>query len=245
MLCALCRKDAILCNSHIIPEFMYRAVYDEKHRFNALSVRPDEDSSIAQKGIRERLFCGACEQLLGVHERYASQLLAGGSLPITWRRDGNLLFLGGIDYKKFKLFQLSILWRAGVSTDPFFERVQLGPHEEHLRVMLLNQDPGDFDYYPCLMWGITLERGKVAGLVIQPSRYRALERPMYQFVFGGFVWVFFVSSQPLSSKYSNFVLQENGSFVMQVRSAMELPTLHNFMQEFDRLGRKPKLDPGA
>lgn len=136
MCCALCLEESDLRQSHIIPEFMYKSLYDEINRFHVLSVIPEKSNWKEQKGLRERLLCGKCEQKLSVWERYASLVLKGG-IPLTHRREGSIIHLSGVDYKQFKLFQLSILWRASVSTLQFFEKVQLGEHAEIIRQHLL------------------------------------------------------------------------------------------------------------
>jgi|SRR5271165_579596 len=43
-----------------------------------------------------------------------------------------------VDYKKFKLFELSILWRAGFEKRTWGRDVDLGPFQEELREHLLN-----------------------------------------------------------------------------------------------------------
>jgi hypothetical protein len=35
--CALCRQERPLRKSHVIPEFMFGPLYDEKHRFYGIS----------------------------------------------------------------------------------------------------------------------------------------------------------------------------------------------------------------
>lgn len=144
MRCALCLKDAELCRSHVIPEFLYESLYDEKHRLHVLSVLPDQPNWREQKGLRERLLCEACEQLLSPWERYASLVLKGG-VPLAYRREGNVVFISGLDYRQFKLFQLSVLWRAGISSLPFFSKVKLGKHAETLRKCLLTGNPGSLN----------------------------------------------------------------------------------------------------
>jgi hypothetical protein len=124
--CALCLQPLELQRSHIIPEFLYESLYDDKHRLQVLSVLPDEPNWREQRGLRERLLCADCEGRLSKWERYASLVLKGG-LPITYRREGNVVFISGLDYVQFKLFQLSVLWRAGASTLQFFEKVSPRP----------------------------------------------------------------------------------------------------------------------
>lgn len=141
MVCALCLHDAELRESHIIPEFMYQSLYDDIHRFNVLSKDVSERNRKAQKGLREKLLCDSCEQHLGGYERYVS-LLVGGKLDLENETHGRMVVMRKIDYKALRMFQLSILWRAGVSSLPFFSQIKLGPHQEQLRLLLLSDDPG-------------------------------------------------------------------------------------------------------
>ena len=237
MPCALCLRDEPLQNSHILPEFLYGAMYDEKHRYNILTLTPESLERFEQKGARERLLCGACEQHFGNLERYASLVINGGAPGVEGQPDGSMVHITGIDYTKFKLFQLSLLWRSGVAKHRYFEQVRLGPHEERLRVMLLEGDPGAFDLYPCLVWVVSLEPDTIAKLMIQPCRDRVWGHTTYHFVVPGLKLVYFVSRQPLSTKQSQFVLQHNGSLIFQVRSALELPSLTRFMEQFEK-GRR-------
>jgi hypothetical protein len=119
MLCPLCTHEGELVSSHIIPEFLYETLYDEKHRFHQLSLDPGQRNQFKQKGLREPLLCVPCEQMLSVSEQYMSKLLNGG-VRAQVRHDGQYLHLSGLDYQKLKLFQLSVLWRAGVSNLPSF-----------------------------------------------------------------------------------------------------------------------------
>tara|TARA_B100000315_G_scaffold8245_1_gene8198 strand:+ start:51617 stop:52018 length:402 start_codon:yes stop_codon:yes gene_type:complete len=103
-----------------------------------------------QKGIREYLLCEQCEGSLSKYERYVSLILSG-QIHIAPHRNGKLVYLEGVDYKQLRLFGLSVLWRASVSSLKIFEQVKLGPHEEILRRMILNEDPGKPDKYPFML----------------------------------------------------------------------------------------------
>ena len=52
-----------------------------------------------------------------------------------------------VEYEPFKLFHLSVLFRASVSTLPTFADVSLGPHEERLRNLLLARRAGPEDQF--------------------------------------------------------------------------------------------------
>lgn len=55
---------------------------------------------------------------------------------------GKILLLTNLPYRPLKLFRLSLLWRMSVSSLREFALVKLGPHEERIRQMLLQDDPG-------------------------------------------------------------------------------------------------------
>ena len=153
MACALCHKNRTLRRSHIVPEFMYQAMYDPKHRFQGLSSVPSARARLYQKGLRQELLCEQCEQQFGRYESYATQVFYGG-VSVVGQRRGNKLLLSSLDYKRLKLFFLSLLWRFGVTSIDVFRGADLGPHSEKLRKMLLVEDPGDGSR-TCLVTAVT------------------------------------------------------------------------------------------
>lgn len=242
MQCALCLNDRPLCESHIIPEFVYESLYDDKHRFHVVSSQPDERARYKQKGLKESLLCERCETQLSRHEGYAKLVLKGG-VALNARREGSLIILSGFEYKAFKLFQLSILWRAGVSKSNFFENVQLGPHQKLLRTKLLNNDPGLSHVYGCVMWGITMLLGESPAVIMQPTKTRIHGHITYKFMFGGLVWVFFVTSQQLAYPFNQCVIQENGDAVVQIKGIAEMRDLSEFMETAQKHGNLPRSGP--
>lgn len=238
MPCALCHQPKVLKNSHIIPEFLYSSIYDEIHRFHVLSVLPDQNNSIEQKGLREFLLCGDCEQKLSVWERYASLVLAGG-IELTYRREGNIVHISGLNYEQFRLFQLSVIWRAGLSTLQFFENVQLFHHLEVLRKLLIAGNPGIPNRYGCLMFGIKFENKAFTQIIMQPGKIKLLGHTAYRFIFGGFMWVFFVSAHNLHPPYSDALLRPDGRAVFLIKDVMEMENLAGFSRDLVQMGRVP------
>lgn len=240
-ICALCKKEEELQLSHIIPEFMYGELYDAIHRYNFLSVASDIRDRIEQSGIREKLLCKSCEVKFSRYEGYAKSLFKSDVPGVNAKREKDVLTVSGLDYRKFKLFLISLLWRSGVSSIRFFEEVQLGLHEERMRLMLLNDDPGSRDDYGCVIWGLNLEVGKIPGFMIQPQRLRIYQQNAYRFVLPGYMFVFFVSNKKIPKDQSSLCLWEDGSLIIPIKSLNELPALHGFMGEYERQGRTPPL----
>jgi hypothetical protein len=209
-ICKLCRGEKTLLKSHIIPEFMYKSMYDEKHRFHCITLGREASDTQKQKGEWDRLLCGDCEQRFSRLERYASAILTGKTPIEIERRDPWMIECGGIDYKLFKLFQLSILWRAGVSDRPIFKEVALGRHQEVLRRMLLDDDPGESYKYGCIMLA-AMHKGKpVDSLILHPELARVDGQIVWRFVFAGFWWLYFCSGHKPNMQISSRFLQDSG-----------------------------------
>lgn len=238
MPCALCFNDVPLRRSHIIPEFLYKTLYDDKHRFQVLSIIPDQESWREQKGLREQLLCDECEQRLSVWERYASLVLKGG-IPLACRQEGNVVYISGIDYCQFKLFQLSVLWRAGVSSLPFFENVRLGKHAEMLRLLLLSGNPGSPERYGCFMFGLKHGDKAFTGIIMQPGKVRINGHTAYRFVFGGFLWSMLVSNHNLGAPLNQCTLSITGDTALVLRNAGDMQNLVSFSLELGQMGRAP------
>ncbi len=236
MRCALCHDEATLRNSHIIPEFLYLSLYDDKHRLHQISADPDRPNRLLQKGLREPLLCEPCEQRLSVSERYASMFLNGG-VDISIRQNGDRLHLSNIDYKRLKLFQLSVLWRASVTSLPAFSQVNLGPHSEKIRRMLANDDPGCAHEYGCIMFVLMHQQDVLPDLIVSPSRTRLAGHNAYRFVCGGLVFVYVVSSLRPPGFLSEHFLQDSGTAIVKLQRAEELGFLADFIAEMQQHGK--------
>ena len=147
-ICKLCGNDRKLRYSHIIPEFLYAKLYNDKNQLLGIHGQGKHGSKLLQKGIREYLFCEKCEQHFNefCEKPFKKQWIDASPLPDPW--DVTDIQWLKVDYTSFKLFHLSVLYRAGVSSLPTFQEVSLGPHEEKLRKQILACDAGEWWQYP-------------------------------------------------------------------------------------------------
>jgi hypothetical protein len=176
-----------------------------------------------RKGLRDRLLCGSCEGLIGRYESYFADVWYGplglpGEMPVGV--DG--IIKSGLDYVSFKLFHLSVLWRAGASSLEEFSGVELGPHAERLRQMIFNQSPGEPLEYR-LSASVLLRPGSRevhGGVVGVPVRARRDGGWMYSSIYCGCIWHCFVSrSMPVEIN----VLQEDGTLHLTAIDLQRLP----------------------
>lgn len=212
MNCRLCQKASLLRNSHIIPEFLYKPLYNEKGHMMAINGRGHKGWKPLQKGLREYLFCEECEQFFNdqYEKNFKTQWIDNTPLPSIWPKKQDQIVVT-VNYTIFKLFHLCVLYRAGVSSLPTFSEVRLGPHEKKIRTMLLEQDAGNADQYP--ITGIAMLDPNTHHIMHQvitmPIRDRLYGQPLYSIAYGGINWWIGVSSH-LNSNWRAHSLKPDG-----------------------------------
>lgn len=206
-ICRLCLKESELRNSHILPEFLYENLYDELHR--TMLVSSGEKEKLIQKGVREYLLCQQCETKLSRYEGYATTVIQ--DIPtFEGHSSGNFIFSNNIDYRLFKLFQLSILWRGSVSKNQMFANVNLGKHhEEKVRVMLDLETPGRASDYGCFIVRIP-DPKKIHRIIMPPMPEKLFGHNGYRFMIGGLFWYFVVTGHSIQETVESMFLQELG-----------------------------------
>lgn len=249
-ICRLCENEAELLNSHVLPDFFVRQLEFPETRGPGQQQRHVIVASISGKnkgvdtyqrgswergeGFIERLFCKHCESLLSKWETYARNALYGNSPPPSKKKIiGELLHylgppqkhffrMGHLNYAEFKLFQLSMLFRASVAKGPMFQQVSLGEkHTSIIRSMLLNENPGHQLDYPCCLTSYEDAEGGLEDICCAPRRGKDPQiGTWYEFVMGGYSWLYYVSSQPKPAG-ANHAIKENGELVISVISGQQ------------------------
>ena len=209
--CKLCQLEkSLIKKSHIIPNFMYKGLYDEHHKIRTFSpskaAAGERATTMSASGEYEGgLLCKECDNtIIGGYEDYARRALYGGNLPIPRqvgvvngknRHGVSLSACSNVDYRLFKLFLLSVLWRASISTRPFFSEINLGPHEEVLRNMIFTSNPGEVYNYPILFLTYKNNRSMPVDLITQPrtNKLKSGHRASI-FMITGMVYLFYISA---------------------------------------------------
>ncbi|MGH7850442.1 MAG: hypothetical protein ACREOP_09100, partial [Thermodesulfobacteriota bacterium] len=173
MVCKLCLEDKQLAReSHIIPQLMYRQLLLDDgffYKLNSENLKKFSDGKTIKGFINGEydsdILCLDCENMIlcNRYEDYAAKVYDLISTDLE-SYDGieieNITNVNGvhgkrlknIDYSRFKLFLLSILWRASISSRGFFDQVSVGiKHHEIIRNMIYNCDPKDIQDYPCFI----------------------------------------------------------------------------------------------
>jgi hypothetical protein len=155
MICRLTGKVGSPVKAHIVPESFY-LIRPEEGPLHLITNTPGRFPKRSPVGVYDSTIVTAeGEAYFTPWDNYAAELLLQGFSKATPLKQVQGKIVGyeysSFDYTKLKLFFLSVLWRAGASSHEFFRRVNLGPHREVLRKMLINADPGRPDEYAVVL----------------------------------------------------------------------------------------------
>ena len=230
--CKLCNGFDKLQKSHVLPEFIYKNLYDSTHRFLDLGLSNEKILEIQQKGLRERLLCANCEMRLGRHESYVAPYLAHKKFAISLRDEGIVNY---VNYKLLKLFQISILWKAHHSTHPLFRNVNVGKkHEKKLREMLLADQPGEPHEYGCVTAEAKFGKRTLDDFIPNVMHHKTNGYNSYTFIFAGFVWSYVVSSHSRNHLLKNDFLQRDGALVIPSCEVKNSPIFSRAFELFQK-----------
>jgi hypothetical protein len=218
MKCKLCLEEKKLINtSHIIPSFMYKELLAGEINFVKGDLKSAKSKNIQTGEFEGGILCKDCEGRIAQWEHYANAFLYGSQLKemgtVDMQNFKNVhgveyTQVKGINYSKLKLFFLSVLWRASISTRPLFKNVSLGSYEEKIRFMLHSEDPGKEHTYPCLLQDYR-KTGLPYQIIGEPLKIEK-EGVRYHFLICGVLYTFLISHKVHKKWVLESILRENG-----------------------------------
>ena len=169
------------------------------------------------------MFCEPCEQHFNEHfEKPFLAQWSAVSLPDPWETD-KVTSIRLNDCSSFKLFHLSILFRASVSSLPTYGQVALGSHEAKLRRLLLDQDPGgELEYPICGQAVVHHQTRRIVQAITQPELLTINSHRYYAMAYGGVEWWIKVSSHRHKA-FERLFLRPDGTLFLSPIPWNELP----------------------
>lgn len=199
---------------------MYQELYDENHKIIRISTKePDTFTTQPTGEYDSNILCAVCDNIkIGQLEDYASKVLYGGKLSAgnqpkfsAYRNQHDIVhtLVENILYSEFKLFLLSVLWRASISSREYFNKVNLSPYEEELRLMILNKDAKEPVNFPCIIMTLRNDLERSKELHLQPVRSRRKSGSIYPFVISGTLYVFYVPNYSGPKELKDFYINKS------------------------------------
>jgi hypothetical protein len=147
MACKFCLEEKKCIEAHIIPNSLYEPLLNDKKGMLIVSNKSEIYPKKQQTGIYDTdIVCEECERLFSKPDDYAKSFFSADIIEDNFiiHNDKKYLYIiKDYDYHNLKLFFISLLWRASVSTQPFFSNIKIGPFENHIKEMIKKNDPGD------------------------------------------------------------------------------------------------------
>ena len=131
--CKSCGQARKLVKAHAIPEAFFRELNNDGMAPIVITNRPGEFSKRAPIGIYDKtILCSDCEGLFGTIDSYAIDVLLKrfSDLFNPYPAIGKPIAHLSTQADKFRILQflVAVLWRASVSSQRFYSRVDLGSH---------------------------------------------------------------------------------------------------------------------
>ncbi len=111
------------------------------------------------------------------------------------------------------------------SNHEMWRKVDLGPHEEIIRGMILSKNPGSQRKYGFVSI-MPLFNGKIVDdLILQPDWVRGRSGRIYNFVAGGCIYLFHVSNQNIEKEAEQWLINPDGTWVISMKDARKIQFL--------------------
>jgi len=207
--CKLCLEDKQLIAAHIIPESLYAPLRKDSKIPRMYSTEEGSFPKRSPTGIYDSgILYADCDNRIGDWDNYAQAVLLTPldryGEPADLSRQ-EVFVISDLDYDQFKLFFVSLLWRADQSSHPFFQGVDLGPWRERAREMILNADPGEPDEFGVFL--VRYEHPLAVGTIYHPERTRPEGINCYRFSLGSYVAMLKVDKRPFDASLDSYLLR--------------------------------------
>ena len=236
--CRLCREDKQLADSHVIPQALHKDFQGEgaTDATDATEIYSQDQPHPKRSwtGVYGQFLCQQCEGSFGQYDEYGVDF-------VRKYRDGQAgeplngsLIASDVDYKKLKLWLMSILWRADACDTKMYKNVSLGTKwRNDLTRRIKNDSPGCSDDYAVMAslfrdeehFGV---KNIGQSYMRDPGRVRCSGVNFYKFyIYGGFTFLIKVDQQKPPNERKQFLLREGEPFAIE-RRAMSDSEINDF-----------------
>ena len=202
-------------DAHVIPRSFFKLTRGKgKHSILVGVDQKALDRKFKQAGVSDKnILCEQCERLFGPYDTHGIEaVLDLLNTKQIYRDDfGNpcAYLANKADHATFKLFLLSVLWRASISSVEFYQHIDLGnSHTERIKEMLKNEDPGAQSDYPFICF---YQTGHHYPSTVLPSFQQRIEDVNFYRLYlpSNLIFLIKVDSRPLPSCFLNAAAKPN------------------------------------
>lgn len=233
MICKFCGEERALIKAHIIPAVFFRRIHQGQSILQMITDENGAHPKRAPLGVYDKtIVCQNCENIWRDWDNYAQKLLADEPL------NGKIHYHGGrklayvvdtYEYDKLKLFFISMIWRASVSSQKFFSKVSLGEFENIAKEHITKSDPGDSETF-----SITIAKfdHPLSKSILDPDAYNHGNVHYFRFYLADYIAYIKVDNKPTPKLLSYVALSKNTPLLILCRdfiNSKELNLMKNLV----------------
>jgi hypothetical protein len=229
MKCRYCCDKKKLVKAHIIPEAFFRRLRDGQDSPRMFSNKAGEYPKRAPIGVYDtQILCKDCELIFGDWDNYAQDILREepkNSSPILNGSQVVGYQINSYNYDLLKLFFISLSWRASVSAQPFYKRINLGPYEKMAKYFIEHCDPGSENDFSVTLAKFDHSLGKT---ILDPHIDRWDGVNYIRFYLGSYVAYIKTDKRKAPEPHLNFILRPNQPLIIigrDLEKSKELPLI--------------------
>lgn len=198
---------------------MFRGIYGDDNFIRKIDFKNTKISQVPDAFYDKHLLCTECDNnVIGKLESYAKKMIFGGILsdklkPNKSTISDGVIKISNIDYTKFKLFLLSILWRSHISKRKEFEEVDLGSYAEAFRTMILKNIPGDESKFETCIFYV-LSKKTPTEVVSPPTKHRYNGNTFYHFLINKMHILYNISDYNKLSVFQSSSVKKDNTLVI-------------------------------
>jgi hypothetical protein len=193
--CIRC-KASPTCEAHIIPQAFAREIRRTNNHILQLN---DSGTKKAKRplGIADHnILCSTCDGTIGNADKYAIEFVRNFKIP-PGSTPYSTIPLDGLQTDIMRIFALSVVWKASVSSLDWFDGIDLGPYERTARGLIFDGHGLDLCTKLHVQINVlTSSAGDVSSFMTYPIRVRNENGPYFIFLAGGFQFLVRFGNRP-------------------------------------------------
>jgi len=233
--CQGCELDKKLIKAHAIPESFFVKMRNEhgapKLMTDVKGIYPKK----AYVGVYDnQILCRNCEDRFQSVDDYGQQILLQQESNHEQLMVSNKVYgyrVKNVDYKKLKLFFISVLWRASLSNQSFYAKVNLGPYQKKAKDLIWNNNTGEQSEFAFVVAKFTDSSIGKTMLDPHPDCWDGVN--YYRFYMYGYVVYIKVDKQKSPEMFKKFEMTADGDLIIigrSIENSNELPVIISLLK---------------
>lgn len=195
-ICKLCNQDKPLVRAHIFPNWTYKPLKQDGHFIQLTGLL--KSRKLQSGHWDDNILCKECDgDVIGKYDTYAAQFFSQDFMPLlsTFKeatsREAKTYHVKNFDYIKLYIFIISMFWRASITNQRLFAKVNLGRYESLAKDIIVSGIPKYEDLFEIVIFAA---KPPVSGQefeksIVLPFPTKFGEVNCYRFVVAGFDFV--------------------------------------------------------